>query len=146
MVKFEDLKPGVVAILNDGRIAVIVDVHLNRPKNPFGIKLKADGPKYVGPLDGFRAIVGKVDLDAFNQSNRKAVPEWNPMSSIHATLDNDKIKNIQPGDDVLVRHGRSVVTAKFVGWNWNRPKYPASYSINGKSWKGSANTIISKVG
>lgn len=141
-----ELKPGAVAITSDGKIAVITGFSPNRPKNPINLSFKPGGTTYVSSPDCFTAVVGQVDLEAYNKAGVSPVPLWNPLSSVESfgLPDNIKTMDLKPGDLIRYRHGGKVVTVTFKGFNWNRPKYPVSYTINGRPWKGQVKAILGK--
>lgn len=144
-----ELKPGAVAITNDGKIVVITGHDLNRPRRPIRLKVKAGGTEYISPLDGFKAVVGQVDLDAFNKAAAPLFPSVPPVERgspfpPFGVKPNEDLKDLKVGDLIRVRHGSRVVTATFGGYSWSRPKYPISYTINGKRWKGPMDVIVGK--
>jgi hypothetical protein len=56
-----------------------------------------------------------------------------------------KDMNLKIGDTIRIRHGAKEILIAFDGFNWNRPKYPLTYNINGKGWKGPLSVILAKV-
>lgn len=144
-----ELKPGAVAIAQDGKIAIVVGHALSRPKNPLLIKTKAGGTEYIAPLSSFKAVIGHVDLAAFEAAGIVKPPMWEPRSQIPVNgfdIMPDRVKalNLKVGDLIRYKHGRSVVTATFNGFNWGRRTCPVSYSINGKACKGKVEDIVGK--
>lgn len=141
-----ELKPGAVAITSDGKIAVITGFSPNRPKNPILLSFKPGGTTYVSSMDRFTAVVGQVDLEAYKKAGVSQVPLWNPLSSVESfgLPPNIKAMDLKPGDLIRYRHGGKTVTVSFKGFNWNRPKYPVSYELRGKSWKGQVVNILGK--
>jgi len=139
-----ELKPG--AITSDGKIAVITGFSPNRQKNPILLSFKPGGTTYVSSVDRFSAVVGNVDLDAYKKAGVSPVPLWEPRSSVESFGLPPIVKelDLKAGDLIRLRHGGKVVTATFNGFNWNRPKYPVSYGLNGKSWKGNVAGIVGK--
>ena len=144
-----DLEAGSVAVTADGKLAVIVGIAPNRPKNCIKLKMTADGKTYVASPDYFRAVVGSVDLDKFEAAAkpRERLELASRQSLFGSSLipENLRAMDLKPGDSIRVRHGRKVVVATFGGYNFNRPKYPVSYTINGKPWKGTYQGVVSKV-
>jgi hypothetical protein len=145
-VQLEDLKPGVVAIDDRGSICVVTEIHPERPAWPVVFVVKASGSAYKGRADTFKAVVGSVDLNAFTGILKEAVEkkvqvqglDWDPFVP-------ESLKGIKIDDVINVTHGSRVVEAVYKGYNSNRPKYPISYTINGKKWKGSLSAVVGKV-
>ena len=142
-VKLEELKPGVVAIDSRGSICVITEIRPESPVWPVIFVVKASGSAYKGRPDMFKAVVGQVDLNAFNgileAAKENKVQGWD-----NDPLMPESLSGIKIGDTINVRHGASVVQAIYKGYNHNRPKYPVCYEINGRSWKGPVTTVVGK--
>jgi len=154
-----DLKVGSLVVGMNGKMGVVVGHELNRPKHPIMYKNSPDGATYIAGADYFKAILGSVDMDAFNNAAIKMpifpnIPAFVPASReplfgtdiehigiVPVQIAEMKLKS---GDQIQVRHGSRVITVEFSGFNWNRPKYPVSYTINGKKWKGPLSVIIGK--
>ena len=144
-VQLSDLKPGAVVVGQDGKIAVVVSVDLNRPRRPVSVRMKAGGTLYVAGVDMFSAVVGQVDMAKFDGAVQ-AAPMWTPLSSVESfgLPENIKAMDLKAGDLIRFKHGGKVATVTFNGFNWNRPKYPVSYALNGKQWKGKVEGIVEK--
>jgi hypothetical protein len=145
-VELNDLKPGQVILDVQGNIFVVVGILLNRPVKPVEIVKKAGGTTYVGPVSMISAIVGTVDLEKFKAPAAAFVPAFRPpMFGDGALPPEVQAMNLKPGDMITVTHGRKQVHVKFMGFHFNRPKYPVDYELNGKPWKGKFNIIVRKV-
>lgn len=140
-----DLKAGQVVLDTVGNVWIVTGIAPNRPVKPVQIVKKAGGTMYVAPVSMFTSIVGTVDLEKFKVSVLPLVPATRePMFGDGTMPENIRALNLKSGDVVTVSHGFKKVTATFTGFNWNRPKYPVSYEINGKKWKGPYTTIVGK--
>jgi hypothetical protein len=128
-------------------LAIVEQVLTNRPKNPIQYKNNTDHRGYICGIGEVQAILGDVDLDAWTDALKPRIPkakvERNDAWAMPQEL---REMGIKPGDIVLVRHGRGgLKEAVYTGYNSNRPKYPVSYEINGKGWKGTKGIITKKV-
>lgn len=145
-----DLKVGSVALMYGNRMVVVVGVNPNKPKNCISYKQQPNSTTYIAAVSDFTKVIGQVDMNAFNavvipkdpveNKGTDFVPSWD--STIPQRI---KDMNLKIGDTILVRHGAKPIQILFQGFNWNRPKYPLCYSVNGKNWKGSLSMILSKV-
>ena len=150
----KELVPGAVAIIG-GKIAIVVRHDLNRPRRPICVKTSVNGPEYISAPDRFDAVIGHIDLAEFAKLSKPIIPaasefvppppQREPMWGDGVIPETVKALNLKAGDTIRVRHGRGERVATFDGYNYNRPKYPVSYNINGKRWKGPYSTIVSKV-
>jgi hypothetical protein len=142
-MEMKDIEAGSVLIDNRGAICIVTEICHSRPAYPITFAVKASGSLYRGRPDEFKACVGKVDVDAF----KKAMGASTPRSSGDDIFLPEPLKrmNIKIGDKIKVWHGGIETVAVFEGYKYSRPKYPVSYTINGKPWKGAVSEILGKV-
>jgi len=142
-VSLSELKPGTVAIDLSGSICVITGMCPDRPVWPvIYVRQKASRTSYKGRPESFKAVVGHVDLEAFQgvlEAAKAEVASAEPLFGCPDTM-----KGLQIGDKVRIQHGSRVVEGEYGGYNHNRPKYPVSYMVCGKKWKGSVSSILGK--
>lgn len=139
-----DLVPGTLGILNDGKLAVITGVKLSRPTYPLVSKMKAGETAYKGRPEDFKVVLGKIDLAALDAAAPAKIPEFVPLSGIDDPFRPMNLRDVKVGDNIIVRHGSKEILAVYKGYNRRRPQYPLSYEINGKSWKGSVDSFVRK--
>jgi hypothetical protein len=148
-VELKDIEIGSVVIDNRGAIGIVTDIVLNRPTWPIVFAVKASGSLYKGRPDLFKAVIGKVDIAAFKAASKAPadLPERKDMSDIFPGLIPEPLRSmgLKVGDKINVNHGFSVVEAIYDGYKFSRPKYPITYTINGKRWKGAASVVVGKV-
>lgn len=143
-VNLSELKPGMVAIDQGGSICVITEMRPDRPVWPVVyVRQKASGTAYKGRPESFKAIVGQVDLAAFQAVLEAATKATLSAEPVFGCPEN--LKGLKIGDVVMIRHGSSVVQAVYEGYHYNRPKYPISYAYNGRHWKGVTGAVQNKV-
>ena len=123
MLTINDLKVGAVVVGRNNKIGIVIGHELNRPKNPIVYKNSPDGPSYIGGLDWFKAVIGSVDMVAFNKLSEPLFPNLPfpmvPASGISDVQDltflppNVKAMNLKPGgqgsDQARVTSGRGRV-------------------------------------
>ena len=89
-----------------------------------------------------------VDLDALQKPTDDGLGDFGtaaPPDSGSPFLPSElRALGIKAGDDVMVRHGYKEQRATFTGYHPERPKYPISYTLNGKQWKGPIACILGK--
>ena len=120
----------------------MTEVRSDRPAWPVIFALKASGTAYKGRPDMFKAVVGSVDLEAFRgvqEAAREAVVADVPLFGCPENL-----KGLKVGDRINVTHGSKLVEAVYDGYDYRRPKYPVSYTINGRRRKGRAEGVVGK--
>lgn len=147
----DELKAGDLAMCRDGKLAVIMGI-TNRPRNPVTIKMNGRSPDYVCHFDYIQAVIGTVDLAKFQEHSvdrraerEEARAEMNSLFGQSLLPSNIKAMELKAGDSIRVRApmGDEVVT--FTGFNLNRPKYPISFTRNGRRFKGSFEMVLGKV-
>ena len=147
-VELKDIEVGSVVIDCRGAIGIVTEI-TSRPTWPITYALKASGSLYKGKPEIFKAIIGKVDINVF-----KAASEAPVVSQVFGEFNGTDISLLMPeplrsmglkiGDKIKIKHGFTVVEAIFDGYKLSRPKYPISYTINGKRWKGTTSAIVGK--
>jgi hypothetical protein len=144
MLTLQELIPGTVAIDLSGKIAVIVEHKLNYPKNPVIFTYTAGGTKYKGPVSGFRAVVGSVDLEDFeNASEASTIPKRSVGNDTDPFMP-DVLKGIKIDEKITIRNGRGLEVVTYKGYNRRRPKYPVSFERNGRPMKGTLSMVVGK--
>ena len=145
-VELKDLEVGSVVVDIRGAIGIVTELKLSNPTYPVIFAVKASGSHYKARPDQFRAVIGKADINAFKGASDK--PTERPVSSGTdlSFLMPEPLRSmgLKIGDKIKVKQGFSVVDAIFNGYKASRPKYPISYEINGKRWKGAVSIIVSK--
>ena len=144
-IQLSDVQVGSVVLGMDGKIAVVTKIDLSRPRRPLSVKMKAGGQVYVAHLEDFESVVGQVDMVKFEAPLGLHGYNLTPSNISDVVVGAPKVNDLKPGDKIQYKHGGRVVTAEFNGYNWNRPKYPVLYTLNGKRWKGTVEGIVSKV-
>ena len=145
-VELKDLVVGSVVIDNRGSIGIVVETN-HTPTYPIIFAVKASGSRYKGRPTDFRAVIGTVDAKAFLEACRQSIERSEPLFGENPMFLPEPLKgmNLKIGDKIKIRHGFSVVNAVYEGYSYSRPKYPVSYTINGKKWKCPAAAVVSKV-
>jgi hypothetical protein len=142
-VELKDLEVGSIVVDIRGCLAIVLETN-HTPTYPIIFATKASGSRYKGRPTDFRTVIGKADINAFNGASTMSstlsvsggmdlfLPE--PLRSM----------GLKIGDPIKVKHGYAVVNAIFDGYKMSRPKYPVSYIIDGKRWKGMVSAIVGK--
>ena len=143
-IQLSDVQVGSVVLGMDGKIAVVVKIDQSRPRRPLSVKTKAGGPVYVAHLESFASVVGQVDMVKFEAPMGLQDYNLTPSNLVNVAVEAPKVSDLKPGDKIQYKHGGRVVVAEFIGYNWNRPKYPVLYTLNGKRWKGTVENIVGK--
>jgi hypothetical protein len=146
-VELKDVEVGSVVIDDRGSIGIVTDIVLSRPKYPITFAIKASGSLYKGNPANFKAVIGKVDIQAFKAASSKPTALSEPLFGFDPMFLPEPLKslNLKPGDKINVRHGFGKVSeAVYEGYKPSRPKYPISYTIDGKRWKGPISAIVGK--
>ena len=146
-ITLANIRPGTI-IVTCGKLAIVEEVTRSRPKNPIAYKNNTDHRGYICGLSQVQAILGDVDIAAWKAGITPVVKrELFPTEDRWAMPEALKSMNLKIGDTIEVRHGRGgLAKAIYKGYNSSRPKYPVSYEIDGKQWKGVAATVVRKVG
>jgi len=136
-----------VAIDERGAICVVTEIRANAPAWPVIFAVKASGAAYKGRPETFKAVVGSVDLAAFKAASGAAggAREKRSAGTDVDFLVPTVLKGVKVGDTVRLKHRYEVVEATYLGYNRNRPKYPVTYELNGKRWKGPLEIVVGKV-
>lgn len=144
-VELKNVEVGSVVVDDRGGIGIVIDIVLSRPKYPLTYALKASGSLYKASPANIRAVIGKVGVATFKAAcSKPIVPQ--PMFGFDDNFLPEPLKsmNLKPGDRIKVRHGGTIVEAIYQGYKFSRPKYPISYTIDGRNWKGPAIGILGK--
>lgn len=146
------IEVGDVMIDVRGKMVVVTRVELSRPKNPVVYQANPGGGQYIAPASFFKVKIGKVDVEAFKAAAPKPLfgsetflPPAPPASNFTLTPVKTMFDDLKVGDEIIVKHGSREVQAIFKGCNLNRPKYPVSYEINGRPWKGTWASVVRAV-
>jgi hypothetical protein len=143
-ITLADIRPGTI-IVTHGKLAIVEEVSPRRPKNPIAYKNNTDHRGYICGIESVQAVLGDVDLSKWKQGVTPPLPKVT-RDDPWAMPENLKAMDLKPGVSVIVmRHGRGKVQALYTGYSYRRPKYPVSYEVNGKKWKGAASSVVSKV-
>jgi hypothetical protein len=144
MLTLNELTPGKLAIDGQGKLAVILEHKLNYPKNPVIYTAKAGGTKYKAPASWFKAIVGEVDLVAFNGAAGDVPARRNNTTDSDLFVP-EQLKGIKIGDKIKIRGRRGTEIVTYDGYNHRRPKYPVSFTTaKGRSMKGGLSIVVGK--
>jgi len=144
-----DLKPGSVVVDDRNKIAIVTEHKLNYPKNPIIFVYTAGpGGQYKGPVSMFKAVIGTVELDKLTTAGGGvgAVPQRNDGVDSGFFIP-EVLKGIKIGDKILLRspnnpQGEVVI---YQGYKRSRPKFPISFTRNGRPMKGTLGSFIGKV-
>lgn len=140
-ITLADIRPGTVIVVC-GKLAIVDEVKPSRRKNPIAYKNNVDHRGYICSLDQVQAVLGDVDLAKFQAGITPRAPrvEHNDTWAMPERL---KEMGLEPGDTIEIRHGRGGTRqAIYRGYSCSRPKYPVSYELNGKQWKGVTAAIV----
>jgi hypothetical protein len=134
-----EVRTGDVVETVDHKIVVIVGFK-GRTAYPIEFKKTVDGPIYMAKEDHFKTVIGQVDGAKWAE----AVVAAGAIPSMPAA-DMSLVRSLKVGDSIRIRHGsNSIVVATFKGYNPRRPKFPVSYEINGKPWKGKMEGLLGR--
>ena len=146
-MQLEQIRVGDVLTTVRGDIVCVTEV---KPEsaNPIRFQIKV-GKTYLAKTDFFVSKVGTFDPDSLrvasdNRFGSLGLPKDQQTGSFFMPQ-NLKAMGLKVGEEINIRHGGSTRRAVFEGYHASRPKYPISYTINGKRWKGPENCIIGKV-
>ena len=145
-MQLEQIRVGDVLTTVRGDIVCVTEV---KPEsaNPIRFQIKV-GKTYLAKTDFFVSKVGTFDPEPLRVAAEALSGhmgfQQEPRGSIFLPPEL-RAMGIKVGDAIYVRHSYSKQPAIFNGYHPKRPKYPISYSINGKRWKGPENCIIGKV-
>lgn len=144
-VNLSELKPGVVVVESDGSICVITELRQGSPVYPvLYVRKQVTGTVYKGRPESFKAVIGQVDLGAL-KGLLEGVKEERHQGFDEPLFDcPENLKGLKVGDAIKVKHGYVVVEAVYGGYSHNRPKYPISYTVNGKRFKGVVAAVVGK--
>jgi hypothetical protein len=144
-VELRDIEVGSVVVDCRGAIGIVTEI-TNRPAWPITYAVKASGSLYKGKPELFKAIIGKVDINAFKAASEAPVVSQVFGGSDPSFLMPEPLRSmgLKIGDKIKVKHGFDVVEAIFDGFKPSRPKYPISYTMNGRRWKGTTYAIVGK--
>ena len=144
-MQLDDIEAGDVLVTVRGDIACVIEVKAVSA-NPIRFQMKV-GKTYQAKPDFFASKLGTFAVDALTAAAD------NPDSGIVQRREQRgspflppalREMGIKDGDEISVRHGGSIKRAVFVGYFPKRPKYPISYTLDGKKWKGQESCIIGK--
>lgn len=140
-----ELAPGKLAITFDGKLAVIVGNKPSNPKNSVLFKMRQGHTIYKGSPSGFKAVIGDVDLEAFDKVSGEA-PDRHASETDNDFFLPKALKGVKKGDKIRIRSRRGEEVVTFNGYNLNRPKYPVSFTDSrGRLMKGGNSLVIGKV-
>ena len=144
-MQLKDIEVGDVLTTVRGDIACIVEVK-PQSANPIRLQMKV-GKIYQAKTDFFTSKIGTFELNALQVAGSGSdddMPRREPRPGSPFMPPELREKGIKPGDTVMVRHGHSSRQAVFTGYHPERPKYPISYTVGDKRWKGPITCILSK--
>lgn len=142
-MQLDQIQVGDVLTTVRGDIVCIMNITPGRA-NPISLQMKV-GKTYVAKPDFFVSKIGTFNPDSLKvMSTDSPQAERQPHSDFFMPPAL-KAMGIKVGDEVWGRHGYGEKMAIFEGYNPNRPKYPISYTLNGKKWKGPETCILRKV-
>jgi hypothetical protein len=135
----KELVVGTVVITTKGEIAVITEHKTANLKYPYIYKKNVKGSSYKGSIDGFKCVVGEVDVVDFAEAcdthltpqNKNQLPE--------------ELRDFNIGDDIIILGSNGVEqVVEYRGYNPRRPKNCVSIRINGKEYKGPLSIVVGK--
>lgn len=131
----ESCKIGDVIVTQRGDIAIVVDIHLSKPKYPVIYQTKL-GSRFKGSWENVKMIIGACDdIASLDTMNREAAAPKSGGSVNGMTL--------HPGDKIKLTDGKIVT---FDSFNSRRPKYPISYTTDrGAKYKTTIERVAEKV-
>lgn len=143
-MQLEQIQVGDVLTTVRGDIACIMNITPGRA-NPISLQMKV-GKTYVAKPDFFVSKVGTFDPDSLrvsmdNRFGSLDLPK-EPDTGSFFMPPHLKAMGLKAGDEFQVRHGSKTCTAIFEGYHPSRPKYPISYTIRGKKWKGPVTCVM----
>jgi len=139
----DELRVGTIVVDCRGKLAVITGLNTRSVKYPYLYQLSPDSrTQYKANASDFRAVLGTVDIDAFNSATITKTP--NRMSS---GVDDDLLvppvlKGVKVGDKIRVRTRGGVRKVEYRGYHENRPKYPVSIVMDGKEYKTTLTSVV----
>ena len=130
----KDIAVGMLLVDNRGKLCIVMEIDMHRPKNPILYKTGANSAAYIGPASFFRANVGTVDLTklAAARAVDEALPVRDDLSPFGLP---NVLKGLKVGDMIKMRHGRKTETVEFIGYNHRAPKHPVNIRMNGKEYR-----------
>lgn len=145
-MKLDEIEVGDVLVTVRREIVCVMEVK-SESANPIRFEMKV-GKRYQAKPNFFVSKIGTFDTGAVRTAMETqfggldSPREPKPGSSfLPAAL---REMGIKAGDTINVRHGASTREAVFVGYYPQRPRYPISYTVNGKMWKGTEGSVIGK--
>ena len=135
------VRVGTIAVIH-GTLAIVDEINVRAPSNPIQYKHNTKHAGYICGPDEVQAVLGKVDIEAWNSSienGNNPVTSQAGQSAIFGPMAGVKV------DTPMVisgRRGQETVTYK--GYKRSRPKYPISFERDGRPMKGPM-TIVQKV-
>jgi hypothetical protein len=146
-MQLAEIQVGDVLTTVRSDIGCVIEVK-HSSANPIRFQMKV-GKTYQAKPDFFVSKIGTFDPEALKSSldNRfgsLVQPSSNDGLEDFLLPPHLKAMGLKAGDSIQVRHGGRTLTAIYEGFKPSRPKYPISYSINGKKWKGPVTCIMVK--
>jgi len=145
MLTLNDLTPGTLVALSDGKLAVITGYRTNNPVNPVVFKMAAGQKSYKGSVSQFKAVIGTVELSKFNEACgvSPVIPRMSGFDN--DSLVPDSLKGIRIGDKVIIRSRKGSEVVTYGGYNPRRPKFPVSFAdASGRQMKGTVGLVVGK--
>lgn len=143
-MELKDISVGSLLVICGNKLAVVTGITVGRAA-PLTVKTSAVLKTYRCKLELVDAVVGTVNIAAFEaEINKVAVAEVKSPYAEDFLPDNLKALALMPGDKIVVKQGRRSMLAVFKGYDFNRPKYPVSYEIDGRGWNGAYEVVVSK--
>ena len=144
----KDIAPGMLLVDNRGKLCVVTTIDMHRPKNPIVYKHGSGRTTYIGPPEFFRASVGTVDLGKFETAmtvgTRPELPANDDASYGLYELP-PALKNVKVGDFIKMRHGRTVETVEYIGYNPRAPRRPIRIRMGGKEYRCPLSLIVGDI-
>jgi hypothetical protein len=138
-VRAASIKLGTIVVVRD-QVCIIDEVSPTRPKNPYAYKCKTSHRGYICGLEEIQAVLGQGDLDAFNGVSTAPPPVRKVPTDSTAIF--GILQGVKPGTMIQIRGRGGKELVEYSGWNRNRPKYPVSFTRNGRPMKCSEDTVV----
>ena len=130
------IEVGSIIVIH-GELAIVEQIRPSAPKNPLVYKNKTDHRGYIGNPENVLAVLGKVDINDWNEAcgKKEEAELGNPAY-------NGPLKGVKPGTKVKISGGGVSKVAIYTGYKPSRHKYPVSYTtLKGRRMKCGITTV-----
>ena len=130
---------GSIVIIR-GKLAIVDDVRPDAPKNPIQYKSNTEHRGYICGPDEIQEVLGTVDIETWKQAKSKgplAIAKRDGKEALFGALGGVKV-----GTPMEIDGQKGLELVTYEGWKESRPKYPVSFSRDGKQMKGTLDLVI----